>query len=125
MVKHTQTIRVKGNLFRIRIGYYLKFFAMHREKDVSIEKLGNLSKNGGLAQKKVRGSRSQMFFKIAVLKNFAISTGKHLGRVSFLIELKNFIENRLQHKCFSVNIVKFLGTALFYRTPLVVAPEKW
>ena len=97
---------------------------MHREKDVSIKKFGNLSENGGLTQKRVRGSRSQMFFKIAVLKNFAICTGKHLGRVSFLIELKNFIENRLQHNCFSVNIVKFLGTALFYGTPLVVAPEK-
>ena len=32
---------------------------------------------------KYRRSRSQMFFKIAVLKNFAIFTGKHLLGVSF------------------------------------------
>ena len=32
-------------------------------------------------------SRSQMFFKICVRKNFAKFTGKHLSRVSFLITL--------------------------------------
>ena len=43
-----------------------------------------------------RGSRSQMFFKIDVLKNFAIFTGR-----------------RFQHSCFPVNIAKFLKTAFF------------
>ena len=39
---------------------------------------------------KIRGSRSLMFFKIAILKNFAIFTRKHLGWSLFLIKLQSF-----------------------------------
>ena len=51
------------------------------------------------------------------LKNFAIFTGKHLCRSLFLIKLQinfsiNFIKKRLQHRCFSVNIDKFLITPI-------------
>ena len=46
--------------------------------------------------------RSQMFSKIGVLKNFAIFTRKHLCW-----------KRRLQHRCFSVNIAKFLRTVFF------------
>ena len=52
-------------------------------------------------------SRSQMFFKIGVLKNFIIFTGKHLWCSLFL---SHFIKKRLQHSCFPVNIAKFLRT---------------
>ena len=45
-------------------------------------------------------SCSQMFFKIGILKNFAIFTGKHLCL-------------RLKHRCFPVNVAKFLRTAFF------------
>ena len=55
----------------------------------------------------VRNTVSQMFFKIGVLKNFAIFTRK----------VCNFIKNRLQHRCFPV--AKFLRT-IFYGTPPVV-----
>ena len=53
-------------------------------------------------------SRSQIFFKIGVLKHFAIFTGKHLSEGG---------------KCFPVNIEKFLRTPFFYRIPSVVASE--
>ena len=44
-----------------------------------------------------------MFFKIGVLKNFAIFIGKHLyWSLKF-----NFIIKKLQHRCFPVNIAKF------------------
>ena len=55
--------------------------------------------------------RSQMFSKIGVLKNFATFTGNHP------------CWNRLQHRCFSVNIAKFLRT-VFYRTRLVAFSER-
>ena len=51
-----------------------------------------------------------MFFKIGVLKKLAIFTGKSLYWSLFLI---NFVIKRLQHRCFSVNIAKFLRTAFF------------
>ena len=61
-------------------------------------------------------SRSQMFFKTDVLKNFAIFTGKHLCWNLFLIKFQNWrpaflFKKKLQHRCFSVNIAKFSITA--------------
>ena len=51
-----------------------------------------------------RSSRSQMFFKIGVLKNFAMFTGKHLCWSLFLIKMQAF-------RCFPVNIAKLLRAA--------------
>ena len=68
-----------------------------------------------------RSSRSQMFLRIGVLKNFANFTGKHLRWSLFLIKLQScsFIKKRLQRKCFPVKFAKLL------RTPSVVASESW
>ena len=41
--------------------------------------------------------------KKVVLKNFAIFTGK--------LQACNFIKNTLQHRCFPLNIAKFLRTS--------------
>ena len=64
---------------------------------------------------KYRNSRSEMFSKIDVHKNFAIFTGEHLSWSLFLIKLLNrdFSKKRLQHRCFPVNIAKFLKTPFF------------
>ena len=72
-----------------------------------------------------RSSRSQMFFITSVLKNFAIFTGEHLCWSLFLIKLQacNFIKKRPQYRCFPVNIVKFLRTTFFYRTPPVATSK--
>ena len=66
---------------------------------------------------KCRSSRSQMFFKIGVLRNFAIFTVKQLCWSLFLIKLQdrsscNFIKKRLQHRCFPVNTANFLRTPI-------------
>ena len=53
-----------------------------------------------------------MFFKIGVLKNFAVFTGKHLSWSHFLIK-SLFIKKRPQRRYFPVNIAKFLRTAFF------------
>ena len=53
-----------------------------------------------------RSSCSYVLFKEGILKNFTIFTEKHLCR-SF------FFKKRLLHRCFPVNIAKFLRTALF------------
>ena len=57
-----------------------------------------------------RSSRSQMFFKIGVLKNFAIFTEKHLCWSLFLIKLQASRPKRLRQRCFPVDIAKFLRT---------------
>ena len=46
-----------------------------------------------------RSSFSQMFFKIGVLKNFAIYTGKHLCW-SLFNKIKRLYKRGLQHRCF-------------------------
>ena len=63
-----------------------------------------------------------MFFKIDGLKNFTVFTGKHMCWSHFLINLKEI--KRLEHKCFPVNIEKYLRTVFFYRTPLMATSEK-
>ena len=65
-----------------------------------------------------RSSHQRCSVKRTVLKNFAIFTGKHLRRNCFLLKLKtcNFIRKRLRHRCFSVNIVKFLRTTTLKNT---------
>ena len=61
-----------------------------------------------------RSSRSQIFFKLGVLKNLEIFTGKYLcWNLSLFNEIAglkayNFIKKRLQHRCFPVNIAKFV-----------------
>ena len=55
-----------------------------------------------------------MFFKIVVPENYA-----KFARTTSLLEslfnkfLNNSIKKRLQHRCFSVNILQFLGTTFF------------
>ena len=54
-----------------------------------------------------RSSRSQMFFKIGVLRNFPVLTEKHLCWSHFLLK------KTLNIGVFLVNIAKFLRTAFF------------
>ena len=54
--------------------------------------------------------------------NFAKFTGKHLCQSLFFnkvadLRLATLLKNRLWHRCFPVNFVKFVKH-LFYRTPL-------
>ena len=49
-------------------------------------------------------------YKIDVLKNLAIFTGKHLRWRFFLI---SFINKVLQHRCFTMNIAKCLSTVFY------------
>ena len=67
---------------------------------------------------KYKSSRSKIYLRIGVLKNFAIFTGRHLCWCLFFNEYAglnacNFIKNRLQHKFFPVKFVKFLRTLFF------------
>ena len=65
--------------------------------------------------------RSQMFSKTGVLKNFAIFTGKNLCWSLLLIKFQDWrpaflFKKRFQHSCFSVNMAKFLRTAVLLKT---------
>ena len=66
-----------------------------------------------------RSSRSQMFFKIGILKNFSIITGKHLCWNLFLIKLQIWRSAALLKRDSNigvrVNIAKFLRTAFFIK----------
>ena len=65
----------------------------------------------------VNNLRKQQF-RIGILKNFAIFTGKRFGWSLFFnkvdpLTVSNVIKKKLQHRCFAVNIANFLRTALF------------
>ena len=66
------------------------------------------------SRKTLRSSRLQMFFKIGVLKNFSIFARKLLCWRLFLINL--LLKKRFQHRCFPVNIAKFLRIAVLWST---------
>ena len=71
----------------------------------------------------------KLFYKKAVLNNLAILIGKHLCWSLFLIQASNFITKRLQHRCFPVNIAKFLKTSILKgiceRLLLNIIDSKW
>ena len=69
----------------------------------------------------IRGSRSQMFLKKVVFKNFTIFTGKQLCCSLFLIKLLGFRPATLFKRGSTAHNVKILSTSYFYRTPLVAA----
>ena len=65
-------------------------------------------------------SRSQMFSKTGVLKNFARFTGKNLYWRLSLIKFQDWrpaflFKKRPKRRCFSVNLAKFLRTAFYWR----------
>ena len=58
---------------------------------------------------RVRSSREEVFCKKDGLRNFAKFTGKYLCQSLFL-------QKRLWHKCFPVNLAKFLRTPFLQNT---------
>ena len=70
-------------------------------------------------------SRSQMFFKIDVLKTFVSFTGKHLRWSLFLIKLQSFrcatLLKETPRQVLFCEIGEIFKNILFYRIPLVAA----
>ena len=61
----------------------------------------------------IRSSHQRCSIKQTALENFAIFTGKHLCRSLFFVKVaslrpETLFKKRLQHRCFLVNIKKFL-----------------
>ena len=75
---------------------------------------------GKSSSETLRSSRSQMFLKIGVLKNFLIFEKKQLC-LSLLIKLHALrpaflLKQRFRHMRFPVNIAKFLKTAFLWNS---------
>ena len=73
-----------------------------------------------------RSSRSEVFFKKGVFKNFAKFTGKHLCQSLFVNKISGLrpatlLKKKLWHKGFPVNFMKFLRTPFFIEHLLVGA----
>ena len=68
-----------------------------------------------LTDTELRSSRSEVFCKTSVLRNFAKFTGKHLCQSLFFnkvagLRSASLSKKRIWNKCFPVNFAKFLGT---------------
>ena len=81
------------------------------------------------AHRNARRSHRRCSVKNGVLRNFAIFTGKHLCWRLFLIKLqkRKVIKKKLQHRCFPVNIAKFLTTPILKNIceRLLLACSQW
>ena len=69
-----------------------------------------------------RSSCLEVFCKKGVLKNFAKLTGKHLCQNHFFNKVAaprpaTLLEKRPWHRCFLVNLAKFLRTSFFIEYP--------
>ena len=65
-----------------------------------------------------RRSRREVFCKKGVLENFTKFTGKHLCWSLFFNKVaglrpESILKKRLQHRCFPLNLVKFLKNSFF------------
>ena len=65
-----------------------------------------------------RSSLLKVFCEKVVLTKFAIFTAKHVletlfNKVEAYLKARNFIEKKLQHRCFPVNIAKFCKSIYF------------
>ena len=67
-----------------------------------------------LRDAKLKSSCAEVFYKKGVLRNFVTFTGKHLCQRPFLIKLQAWpailLKKGLRHRCFLVNVTKFLRT---------------
>ena len=73
--------------------------------------------------RKSRSSRPEVFCKKGVLRNFTKITVKHPCQSLFFnkvagLRIANLLKERLWHKCFTVNFLKFLKNTFFHRAPL-------
>ena len=76
-----------------------------------------------------RSSRPEVFCKKGVLRNFAKFTGKHLCQILFVNEVAglrpaSLLKERLWHRCFPVDFVRFLRTPFYIEHLLVAASAK-
>ena len=72
----------------------------------------------------IRSSRSQLFFKIGFLKNFAEFIERHLCQSLFLNKITGLkpailLKKKLWHRFFGVNFAKF------FRTPFLKEHLRW
>ena len=81
-----------------------------------MQPLGNKSMEGS--------SRSHLFFKIGVLKNFANFTGEHLCWSLFLTKFFTDVIKNTPTQVFSCEISKIFKITFFHRTPPVAASVK-
>ena len=96
--KHSFQKKLKLQIFHL----FIKLIKKRNYKDISQFPFLTLFRKSrrNLSMNPYRSSRSQVFFKIGVIKNFPIFTGKVLCWSLSLIKM-----------CFPVNIAKFLRTA--------------
>ena len=78
----------------------------------------------GLLQRNVKSSRSEVFCKKGVLRNFTKFTGKHRRQSLFFNKVAGLrpvtlLKKRPWHRCFPVNFVKLL------RTPFIIEHHWW
>ena len=77
-----------------------------------------------LSEKRCRSSRVQMFFKLGVLADFAIFTGKHLCWSLFLIKLQGLRPATLLKRDCSKGVFLWI-LAKFLRTTFFIEHLRW
>ena len=115
-VKWLNSKKILEILFEKKPSLHKKFLSIYREVlSVTWPYFTVLKYTSKISNKVSEKYNKKVFYKKAVLKYFAIFTGKYLCWSLFFnkyagLQFCNFIKKRLQHRCFPVNIAKFLRT---------------
>ena len=109
------TIFYRIYVFRIFLSYKVYFSRAQRIYMTAGEESGRFLFSSKDSDSCFRNSRPEVFCKKGVLRNFAKLTGKHLCQ-SFLNKVAGLrpaalLKRTLWHRCFPVNLAKFLRTA--------------
>ena len=101
-----------------------KLYIFWRDRDRRTQFIGrtlSFRKNISVKSEKLQKQPPECSIKKGVLKNFEKFTGKHLCqslffKKSFRSQPATLLKKTLWHKCFPVNIPKFLRTSFFQNT---------
>ena len=104
---------IQKSQFKIKFGFVYNLLINYLNLMIQKQQLTSV-----LQKSCLRGSRFQMFFKTGVLKNFAIFTKKHQCWSLFKKLQAWRPAKRPQHRCFYVNISKFLWTPFLQNTSI-------
>ena len=97
--------------------FFISFFCWNEiSKKSSIKEDTRIIENCKANYISDRSSHRRCSVRKNVVRNFAKFTGNHLCQVLFMSGPKNLIKKRLWHRCFPVNVAKFLRTAFLQKT---------
>ena len=108
------SIGCRGLSASCKIDLYVNIYDSHAKVETAMFDIRNIDFKLTISLcPNSKSSHPDVFYKRGVLRNFAKFTGKHLCQSPFFNKVAGLRPERLWHRCFPVNFMKFLRTPFF------------